>query len=211
MVVSLAEDMRLAAVVSKYLDPTKCDEVLREHFQYYHSQGLAGVVLLLKTEFPARFFKLDPSNSLKANLCGKYIIEFPTVYVVLKDHQHVYNIVDSGGRTKEKGGKREGKKGDHKVERRIRRKLAHSSCAILPAKQSYAPALFTSVHSITNSTGKQMIHSSSHEKRTQPYYQGHQNVRAATTLGNATSWAGTSGGLQCRHHQVNEEQLQEPA
>ncbi|XP_063242907.1 box C/D snoRNA protein 1 [Bacillus rossius redtenbacheri] len=91
----LPEDERLAVLASKYLDPARCDEALGESLQFYHSQGLEGAALLLKTEHPSRFYELDPSATLGGGLRGKYLIEFPTIHVVLKDHRHAYPIVDS--------------------------------------------------------------------------------------------------------------------
>lgn len=47
-----------------------------------------------------KFYELDSKLSLKDNLAGKCIVEFPTIYVVLKDHTYNFDIVDSGNYTR---------------------------------------------------------------------------------------------------------------
>lgn len=39
---------------------------------------------------------MDPSQTLKENLEGKAIIEFPVIYVILKDHKDGYDIITPG-------------------------------------------------------------------------------------------------------------------
>lgn len=43
-----------------------------------------------------RFHELDITLTLKENLENKTIIEFPTLYIVLKDHVDMYEIIDTG-------------------------------------------------------------------------------------------------------------------
>jgi hypothetical protein len=43
-----------------------------------------------------RFHQLDYSLSLKDNLKDKTIIEFPTIYVVLKHHKDAFDVLGSG-------------------------------------------------------------------------------------------------------------------
>lgn len=43
-----------------------------------------------------RFHELDVTLTLKENLENKTIIEFPTLYVILKDHVDMYEIIDTG-------------------------------------------------------------------------------------------------------------------
>lgn len=84
--------------MSIYLDPKECDPVYHDKLQYYQSAGLRGVLLLLKAEQkPGTWFhQLDSSLSLKANLKEKTVIEFPTIYVVLKDHKDAFAILGPG-------------------------------------------------------------------------------------------------------------------
>ncbi|XP_069695732.1 box C/D snoRNA protein 1 isoform X2 [Periplaneta americana] len=93
----LLESEPLSKLLDAYLNPTDCDPLYLDKLQYYQSAGHRGVVLLLKAErrVGTRFYQLDTSLTLKENLKGKTIIEFPTVYVVLKDHKAAYDILGS--------------------------------------------------------------------------------------------------------------------
>lgn len=43
-----------------------------------------------------KFFELDPTESLAENLSGKCIVEFPIIFVVLKDHAYNFEIITPG-------------------------------------------------------------------------------------------------------------------
>lgn len=43
-----------------------------------------------------KFFELDPTESLAENLSGKCIIEFPIIFIVLKDHAYNFEIITPG-------------------------------------------------------------------------------------------------------------------
>lgn len=43
-----------------------------------------------------KFFELDPAESLAENLSGKCIVEFPIIFVVLKDHAYNFEIISLG-------------------------------------------------------------------------------------------------------------------
>lgn len=43
-----------------------------------------------------KFFELDTTESLAENLSGKCIVEFPIVFVVLKDHAYNFEIITPG-------------------------------------------------------------------------------------------------------------------
>lgn len=43
-----------------------------------------------------KFFELDPKESLAENLSGKCIVEFPIIFIVLKDHAYNFEIITSG-------------------------------------------------------------------------------------------------------------------
>lgn len=87
------DSMRLSSVVNKYL---KTEGTLPAGaMQYYCSAGLSGTKLLLKAEREpgSRYFELDPSQTLKENLEGKAVVEFPIIYVILKDHKEEYDVI----------------------------------------------------------------------------------------------------------------------
>lgn len=43
-----------------------------------------------------KFFELDTSESLAENLSGKCIVEFPIIFIVLKDHSYNFEIITPG-------------------------------------------------------------------------------------------------------------------
>jgi len=88
----------LAKLVNVYLDPKECEPLYQDKLQYYQSAGLRGILLLLKAEqkLGTRFYQLDSSLTLKDNLKEKTVIEFPTIYVVLKDHKDAFDILGPG-------------------------------------------------------------------------------------------------------------------
>lgn len=103
---------RLSELIENVLDPLNghtdtddCDEsatkqILSDKLQFYRAAGLSGIEILLKAEkikkSNSRFYKLDLTSSLKDNLSNKTIIEFPTLYVIFKDHIDMLEIIDSG-------------------------------------------------------------------------------------------------------------------
>ncbi|KAK0082182.1 hypothetical protein PV325_010922 [Microctonus aethiopoides] len=101
---------RLSSLVENILEPLKSTsepedddvqskEILHNKLQFYRAAGLTGIKVLLKAEqikkSNYKFHILDLTLSLQENLARKSIIEFPTIYIVLKDHLDVYEIIDS--------------------------------------------------------------------------------------------------------------------
>ncbi|XP_031849468.1 box C/D snoRNA protein 1 [Nomia melanderi] len=105
------EDTRLSTIIEDILDPIKSLEnkgdieelnlkmCLKDRLQFYQAASLSGIKVLLKAEkvvkSDSKFHELDVTLSLKENLENKTLIEFPTVYVILKDHSDLYEIIDS--------------------------------------------------------------------------------------------------------------------
>lgn len=91
------ETEKLGRILNKYFIKQE-DSVLQENLQFYQSANLSGIRLFLKAEEQPgkKFYEIDSSASIKENLKGKVIIEYPTIYVVLKHHANSYEIIDSG-------------------------------------------------------------------------------------------------------------------
>lgn len=105
------ESTRLSMLIEEILDPTKSVEnkndieelnlrkLLNARLQFYQAAGLSGIKVLLKAEkvvkSDLKFYELDIRLSLKENLENKTIIEFPTIYIILNDHSHMYEIIDT--------------------------------------------------------------------------------------------------------------------
>ncbi|XP_076282457.1 box C/D snoRNA protein 1 [Lasioglossum baleicum] len=105
------ENTRLSNVIENILDPIKSlentidmDELnlrmcLNDRLQFYRAAGFSGIKVLLKaervTKSDAKFHELDVTLSLQENFENKTIIEFPIIYVVLKEHSDIYEIIDT--------------------------------------------------------------------------------------------------------------------
>lgn len=74
-------------------------ELFHDKIKYYRAIGLSGIKVLLKAENVERafskYYELDVRSSIRENLSRKTIIEYPTICLVLKDHSHMYEIIDS--------------------------------------------------------------------------------------------------------------------
>ncbi|XP_017887302.1 box C/D snoRNA protein 1 [Ceratina calcarata] len=105
------ESQRLSTLIEEILDPVKSlgnkndiEELnlrlrLSEKLQFYQAADLSGIKVLLKAEKVAkselRYYELDVTLTLKENLENRTIIEFPVIYVILKDHSYMYDIIDT--------------------------------------------------------------------------------------------------------------------
>ncbi|OCT82506.1 box C/D snoRNA protein 1 isoform X2 [Xenopus laevis] len=78
----------LHKILETYVDPEKSDPVIRQRLKAYVTSQ-SGIKVYMKMEQgkcnPARFYELDPSESLLKNLENKTVIEYPTLYVVLME------------------------------------------------------------------------------------------------------------------------------
>ncbi|CAH0552705.1 unnamed protein product [Brassicogethes aeneus] len=91
------EDQKLSSIINKFL-LKQDNENLQNSLKFYQSAGLPGINLYLKAEQKAggkKFYELDVTMTLKECLHKKIIIEYPTIYVVLKGHEGLYEVLDS--------------------------------------------------------------------------------------------------------------------
>ncbi|XP_063972611.1 box C/D snoRNA protein 1 [Diachasmimorpha longicaudata] len=109
------ESVRLSELLENILDPLNCKnpptddpkakELLADKLQFYSSSSLSGIKVFLKAEkvkkSDSRFYELDVTESLKENLANRTIIEFPIIYVALKDHAHMFETIDSDDEKKQ--------------------------------------------------------------------------------------------------------------
>uniref|UniRef100_A0AAG5DTN7 Box C/D snoRNA protein 1 n=1 Tax=Anopheles atroparvus TaxID=41427 RepID=A0AAG5DTN7_ANOAO len=96
----LCENVKLYEAVGKYLHPDTNDTFPgKAKLTNYQSRGLSGLQLLLKAEgikrCRNRFFLLDINSTIRECLAGKTVVEYPTIYVVVKDQLEEYNVVES--------------------------------------------------------------------------------------------------------------------
>ncbi|XP_029888526.1 box C/D snoRNA protein 1 isoform X6 [Aquila chrysaetos chrysaetos] len=82
------DDKTLADILKPYIDPVESDPVVCQRLKIYTASPQSDVQILMKIENrkqnSVRYNELDASRSLLDNLKGKVIIEYPTLFVVLK-------------------------------------------------------------------------------------------------------------------------------
>ncbi|XP_014794998.1 PREDICTED: box C/D snoRNA protein 1 [Calidris pugnax] len=82
------DDKTLADILKPYIDPVESDPVVCQRLKIYTASPQSDVRILMKIENrrqnSVRYNELDASRSLLDNLKGKVIIEYPTLFVVLK-------------------------------------------------------------------------------------------------------------------------------
>ncbi|KAL4713554.1 hypothetical protein ACJJTC_006142 [Scirpophaga incertulas] len=92
-----SEHKRLSELLDKYLNLESPPFEQSKSLAYYRSVGFSGIKILLKAEkvkgSSHKYFELDPTESLMENLSGKCIVEFPIIFVVLKDHAYNFEII----------------------------------------------------------------------------------------------------------------------
>lgn len=93
----VAETEKLGSVLHKYFTKQD-DDVIQEKLQYYQACDATGVRVFLKAEQCAgnQYFEADLGESVRENLRNKIIVEYPTFYVVFKEHAGVFNVIDTG-------------------------------------------------------------------------------------------------------------------
>ncbi|CAK1599272.1 unnamed protein product [Parnassius mnemosyne] len=91
------EHNKLSGLLDKYLNPNATPFEGSKTLLFYRSVGFSGVKILLKAEkirgSANKFFELDPTETLGENLSGKCIVEFPIIFIVLKDHAYNFEII----------------------------------------------------------------------------------------------------------------------
>uniref|UniRef100_A0A8C4K5X3 Box C/D snoRNA protein 1 n=2 Tax=Dromaius novaehollandiae TaxID=8790 RepID=A0A8C4K5X3_DRONO len=82
------EDKTLTDILKPYIDPVESDPVVCQRLKIYTMSPQSDVQILMKIENrrqnSTRYNELDASRSLLDNLKDKVIIEYPTLFVVLK-------------------------------------------------------------------------------------------------------------------------------
>ncbi|XP_014355574.1 box C/D snoRNA protein 1 [Papilio machaon] len=91
------EQNKLSRLLDKYLNPNASPFEGSKSLAFYKSAGFSGIKILLKAEkirgSAKKFFELDPTETLGENLSGKCIVEFPIIFIVLKDHACNFEII----------------------------------------------------------------------------------------------------------------------
>ena len=88
---SVDENTLICTLLAKYMNPTKNEQSAEdnEKLAYYHSASYSRVSVLIRTstpDFGVVFHEIEPLKTLRVNFANKVIVEYPVLYVVLKDH-----------------------------------------------------------------------------------------------------------------------------
>lgn len=90
------ESQLMTELIAKYFDYSNSMSSLG----CYRSEGLNNVALLLKAEgvrkSQNRFFSMDLTKTLKENLRGKVIIEYPVIHVIFNSQIQDYDVINEG-------------------------------------------------------------------------------------------------------------------
>lgn len=97
-----SENERLVDLAEKHFNPQpEMANSNTKNLVYYQSRGIGGLTFILKAEgvkkCKNRFFELDVQKSLKENLKGKTLVEYPAIYVVFSDVvRELFDVIDDG-------------------------------------------------------------------------------------------------------------------
>lgn len=95
------ESETIGSLLEKYLNPeSNVDIPGRKQLEYYQAKGVDALRVLLKAEgvrkSKNRYYELDYRVSLRENLAGKRIVEFPVIAVVFDEVAQELDIIQSG-------------------------------------------------------------------------------------------------------------------
>uniref|UniRef100_A0A8B9Q9U2 Box C/D snoRNA protein 1 n=1 Tax=Apteryx owenii TaxID=8824 RepID=A0A8B9Q9U2_APTOW len=94
------EDKTLTDILKPYIDPVESDPVVCQRLKIYTMSPQSDVQILMKIENrrqnSIRYNELDASRSLLDNLKDKVIIEYPTLFVVLKTLKNDMVVLGQG-------------------------------------------------------------------------------------------------------------------
>jgi hypothetical protein len=101
-----SEKLILHEIIENVFETTSANEKLLKQLEFYRAEGVNKLRYLLKAEglkrCKQRYFELDLEKSLKMNLMGKVIIEFPSIYVLMSHSIDSFDIVDCDGKFSKK-------------------------------------------------------------------------------------------------------------
>ncbi|XP_013105406.2 box C/D snoRNA protein 1 [Stomoxys calcitrans] len=94
------EDRYLRDLLEKYVNKESEEEVPEKRkLEYYQSKGVQRLKVLLKSEgikkCKDRFYLLDVNKTLKENLRGKTLVEYPCIYISYEEDASGFDVIDS--------------------------------------------------------------------------------------------------------------------
>lgn len=94
------ENTKIQDLVKNMLD-FEIDEQRSKQLDFYKSEGVQKLRVLLKAEglknCQNRYYEMNLKKSLKTNLRGKVVIEYPTLHVVINHSADDFDVIPSDG------------------------------------------------------------------------------------------------------------------
>ena len=99
----ISDHTKVAEIVESVIT-TEASEQQIKQLEFYRAEGVNKLRVLLKAEglknSKNRYHELNLKKSLKANLSGKVVIEYPTLFVVMNHSVDGFELVQSDGEIK---------------------------------------------------------------------------------------------------------------
>ena len=96
-----SENTKVLEIIKTILDQEASPQLTKQ-LDFYKSEGIQKLRVFLKAEglkkSSDRFYEMNLKKSLKANLRGKLIIEYPTLHIVLNHSADSYDLIPSDGK-----------------------------------------------------------------------------------------------------------------
>ncbi|CAO1302541.1 unnamed protein product [Diamesa tonsa] len=94
-----SENLKIQDILKSLFEVSDENEKCSKELDYYRAHGLSNLKVLLKAEglksCSNRYYEMNIKKSLRANLEGKTLIEYPTIIVLMSQCEGDYDLVDS--------------------------------------------------------------------------------------------------------------------
>lgn len=99
----ICENVKIQDILTKAMESPHFESPKHKQLEFYKAAGVSKLTVLLKAEglkkSSTRFYAMNQKKSLKANLKGKIIIEFPTLLIILNHTIDDFDVIASDGET----------------------------------------------------------------------------------------------------------------
>jgi len=97
----ISENVILSELISQFISTNDINDNYEQNRRliFYRNCGIEGISVLFKLEFQnlkhKKYIELDLNKTIKENLFGKTVIEFPTFVFILNKFKHSFDIIPS--------------------------------------------------------------------------------------------------------------------
>ena len=103
IVKKINENTKVLEIVQSILESDSSEQQSKQ-LEFYKAEGATRLRVFLKAEgmknSKNRYHEMNTKKSLKANLVGKVIIEYPTIYIVINHSADGFDLVPSDGKSR---------------------------------------------------------------------------------------------------------------